>query len=57
MGFTPCKAEQQLQEMELQKKETQKDYLDNTTPRLVYINKRVSVSLNILFINKQQNFS
>ena len=25
LGFTPCKAEQQLQDMELQEKETQKD--------------------------------
>ena len=26
LGFTPCKAEQPLQGMELQEKETQKDY-------------------------------
>ena len=26
LGFTPCKAEQQLQGMELQQKEAQKDY-------------------------------
>ena len=25
LGFTPCKAEQPLQDMELQEKETQKD--------------------------------